>query len=149
MTSGVGGGGGAGNGPGGTSTTPPPLFFPGQNGTGGLTGLGGLGGRMYTPINFPLGPVTVTLTPTAQGGDGGDYGYPGTTGFIFACAQVSAQVPLLGTITIPLGCYPSGGVSFQPGGQPGYAVRRLGGAPLHPYPDAPYLTNFIKGRIGP
>jgi len=146
---GVGGGGGAGNGPGGTSTTPPPLFFPGQNGTGGLTGLGGLGGRMYTPINFPLGPVTVTLTPTAQGGDGGDYGYPGTTGFIFACAQVSAQVPLLGTITIPLGCYPSGGVSFQPGGQPGYAVRRLGGAPLHPYPDAPYLTNFIKGRIGP
>jgi hypothetical protein len=126
---GVGGGGGAGNGPGGTSTTPP-LFFPGQNGTGGLTGLGGLGGRMHTPINFPLGPVAVTLTPTAQGGDGGDYGYPGTT-------------------TIPLGCYPSGGVSFQPGGQPGYAVRRLGGAPLHPYPDAPYLTNFIKGRIGP
>jgi hypothetical protein len=58
-------------------------------------------------------------------------------------------VPLLGTITIPLGCYPSGGVSFQPGGQPGYAVRRLGGAPLFPYPDAPYLTNFIKGRIGP
>jgi hypothetical protein len=56
---------------------------------------------------------------------------------------------LLGTIPINLGCYPSGGVSFQPGGQPGYAVRRLGGAPLFPYPDAPYLTNFIKGRIGP
>jgi hypothetical protein len=146
---GVGGGGGAGNGPGGTSTTPPPLFFPGQNGTGGLTGLGGLGGRMYTPINFPLGPATVTLTPTAQAGDGGDYGYPGSTGFIFACAQASASVPFLGTITIPLGCYPLGGVSFQPGGQPGYAVRRLDGAPLHPYSDAPYLTNFIKGRIGP
>jgi len=146
---GVGGGGGAGNGPGGTSSTPPPLFFAGQNGTGGLTGLGGLGGRMYTPINFPLGPVTVTLTPTAQGGDGGDYGYPGTTGYIFACAQASAPVPLLGTITIPLGCYPSGGVAFQPGGQPGYAVRRIGAAPLFPYPDAPYLTNFIKGRIGP
>ncbi len=103
---GVGGGGGAGNGPGGTSTTPPPLFFPGQNGTGGLTGLGGLGGRMYTPINFPLGPVTVTLTPTAQGGDGGDYGYPGTTGFIFACAQVSVPIPLLGTIFK----YPSGAI---------------------------------------
>lgn len=146
---GVGGGGGAGNGPGGTSATPPPLFFPGQNGTGGLTGLGGLGGRMYTPINFPLGPVMVTITPTAQGGDGGNYGYPGTTGFIFVCGQASASVPIIGTITIPLGCYPSGGISFQPGGQPGYAVRRLGGAPLIPYPDAPYLTNFIKGRIGP
>lgn len=105
---------------------------------------------MYAPIDIPLVPrVTVTLTPTAQGGDGGDYGYPGTTGFIFACAQVLADVPLFGTITIPLGCYPSGGVSFQPGGQPGHAVRRLGGAPLFPYPDAPYLTNFIKGRIGP
>jgi len=147
---GVGGGGGAGNGPGGTSSTPPPFFFRGQDGTGGLTGRGGLGGRMYAPIDIPLVPrVTVTLTPTAQGGDGGDYGYPGTTGFIFACAQVLADVPLFGTITIPLGCYPSGGVSFQPGGQPGHAVRRLGGAPLFPYPDAPYLTNFIKGRIGP
>jgi hypothetical protein len=145
---GVGGGGGARNGPGGTSTTPP-LFFPGQTGTGGLTGLGGPGGRMYTPINFPLGFATVTLTPTAQAGDGGDYGYPGTIGFIFACAQASASVPFVGTITIPLGCYPSDGVSFQLGGQPGYAVRRLGGAPLHPYPDAPHLMNFINGRIGP
>ena len=103
---------------------------------------------MYAPIDFPLGPVNVTLTPTAQGGDGGDYGYPGTTGYIFACARVSVPSPV-GTINISLGCYPSGGVSFQPGGQPGYAVRRLGGAPLFPYPDAPYLTNFIKGRIGP
>ena len=105
---------------------------------------------MYTPIDFPLGPVTVTLTPTAQGGDGGDYGYPGTTGFIFACAQASVTLPFpIGTITTSQFCYPSGGVSFQPGGQPGYAVRRLRGAPLFPYPDAPYLTNFIKGRIGP
>jgi len=106
---------------------------------------------MYAPIDFPLGPVTVTLTPTAQGGDGGDYGYPGTTGFISACAWASVDLPFpIGTtINIFLGCYPSGGVSFQPGGQPGYAVRRLNGAPLFPYPDAPYLTNFIKGRIGP
>ncbi len=147
---GVGGGGGAGNGAGGTSATPPPLFVQGQDGTGGLTGVGGRGGRMYAPITFPLGPVTVVVTPTLEGGDGGGYGYPGTTGYFYACGQASVSLPWpIGTISFPIGCYPPAGVTFQPGGQPGYAVRRLGGAPLFPYPDAPYLTNFIKGRIGP
>ncbi|MGQ9863927.1 MAG: hypothetical protein ACUVRD_05545, partial [Bacteroidia bacterium] len=142
---GTGGGGGAGDGPGGTSATPPPLFMPGQNGTGGITGLGGRGGQLFVPINIPLGPVTFTINPSAYGGDGGDYGYPGQTGYLFVCASASAPVPILGTITIPLGCYPSGGVTFQPGGQAGYAIRRIGGAPLWPLPDGSYLTNLIRG----
>ncbi|MCX7980942.1 MAG: hypothetical protein N3A68_07865, partial [Bacteroidia bacterium] len=52
-------------------------------------------------------------------------------------------------IPINIGCLPPGGATLQPGGDAGYAIRRLGGVPLSPYPDGPYLTNFIKGRIGP
>lgn len=147
----AGGGGGAQLGQGGAPSGNFQIgyFSPGQPGGVGLTALGGQGGLLTRSISYSVGPITLTVTPQGYGGRGGDYGYPGQPGYVQVCISGSVQVPFIGSIPVNLGCFPPGSVILQPGGAAGYAVRRLGGATLYPYPDGPYLTSFIKGRIGP
>ncbi|MCX7606708.1 MAG: hypothetical protein N2170_05520 [Bacteroidia bacterium] len=148
----AGGGGGAQLGQGGSPSGNVTIgyFSPGQNGSAGLTATGGQGGQLNLPITYNAGPLTVTVTPQGYGGRGGDYGYPGREGYVRVC--ISGQISLpwpFPSIPINKGCLPPGGVILQSGGAPGYAIRRIGGVPLYSYPDGPYLTGFLKGRIGP
>lgn len=147
----AGGGGGAQLGQGGTPSGNFQIgyFSPGQPGGAGLTALGGQGGLLTRSISYSVGPITLTVTPQGYGGRGGDYGYPGQAGYVQVCISGSVQVPLIGSIPVNLGCFPPGSFVLQPGGAAGYAIRRIGGATLYPYPDGPYVTSFIKGRIGP
>ncbi|MCS7297561.1 MAG: hypothetical protein RMK19_02445 [Bacteroidia bacterium] len=146
----AGGGGGAQLGRGGAPSGNFQIgyFSPGQDGSSGLTATGGQGGILSTTISYTAGPLTVSVTPQGYGGRGGDYGYPGRSGYIQACFGGQVNFGLI-TIPINIGCLPPGGLMLEPGGAAGYAIRRINGAPLHPYPDGPYLTGFIKGQIGP
>lgn len=151
----AGGGGGAQLGQGGRPSGNFTIgyFAPGQDASGGLTARGGMGGLLTRTLSYTAGPLTVNVTPQGYGGQGGDYGYPGRAGSVQVCigGAISISVPIIGPIVIPIniGCLPPGGFTLQPGGDAGYAIRRIGGAPLIGYPDGPYLTGFLKGRIGP
>jgi hypothetical protein len=148
----AGGGGGAQLGQGGrpSGTFTIGYFAPGQDGSAGLTARGGMGGILSRTLSYSAGPITVNVTPQGFGGQGGDYGYPGRAGLVQVCIGGVITLPWpFPNIPINIGCLPPGGATLQPGGDAGYAIRRLGGVPLSPYPDGPYLTNFIKGRIGP
>ncbi len=148
----AGGGGGAqlgrGGAPSGNFTIG--YFAPGQDGSGGLTARGGMGGLLTRTLSYSAGPLIINVTPQGYGGQGGDYGYPGRSGAVQVCISGVIDVPSpFPDIPISIGCLPPGGFQLQPGGPAGYAIRRIGGAPLVPYPDGPYLTGFLKGRIGP
>ena len=140
---GVGGGGGAPNGLGGNATFGM-LFSAGANGTGGLNGAGGGGGTLNVPVPIPLGPVTLTVTPNAYGGDGGNYGFDGTSSAL--SASLSISVPIIGTIN--LGTYPNPPFSTLPaGGLAGYAIKRNNNI-LIGIQDANYQTFQIRGQVG-
>ncbi len=139
---GAGGGGGAGAGLGGTSALP--LFYEaGGNAGTGPTATGGPGGILNVPFAIDISGVTITVTPNAQGGDGGDYGMPGDTGVIFVNIDVS--VPFLGSIFNQN--FPDPPPSILPqAGQPGNAVRRFNN-PLIGILDGYYLSNSIRGSV--
>ncbi|MCX7651243.1 MAG: hypothetical protein N2200_00015 [Bacteroidia bacterium] len=151
----AGGGGGAQLGQGGAPSGNFTIgyFAPGQNATGGLTAQPGMGGILTRTLSYTAGPLSVNVTPQGYGGQGGGYGYPGRAGYVQVCisAAVTINIPIIGLVSVPIniGCLPPGGFQLQPGGPAGYAIRRIGGAPLYPLPDGPYLTGFIKGNIGP
>lgn len=145
---GAGGGGGAQLGLGGAQNLPFPTYANGQNATGGVAAVGGNGGLLNFAIPIPIGPVQVTLTPNAFGGDGGDYGQAGTAGSIFVNVVVSINVPFIGTVNILNTNIPNPPPStFPAGGTAGYAVKRNGGV-LNNLPDGNYNTLNVKGQVG-
>ena len=112
----------------------------GTSATSLLYAVPGTGGTINLPINIPLGVATLTITPDVEGGDGGDYGLPGTAGQLEI--QISATVPLLGTINIPTPPI----TNFPPGGNTGYAVEK-NSQELIGLPNGNYQLNNLKGII--
>jgi len=150
---GAGGGGGAGVSYGGNS---PPgviglsVYNPGQGGTGGMLGLGGAGGYLNYPIPINAGPATITITPIADAGDGGNYGYPGGAGnfTIYLSAYINVNIPFVGNVQIPV-------VTNLPLPIPipyatpaigGFAIKRNGNNTN--ILDNIYQTSFMKGQVG-
>ncbi len=151
---GGGGGGGAGGGLGGTApggVIGISYYSPGSNGTAGQFGVGGLGGVLNFPIPVTVGPVTISLNPDAVGGNGGDYGYPGTQGYfsLTVSASITINIPFVGPITIPVvnNVPIPTPVPPPPVGQPGYAVKRNGHTTN--LVDNYYNTAFLRGQVGP
>lgn len=151
---GGGGGGGAGGGLGGTqpsSTIGIVYYTPGINGTSGQFGVGGNGGILNFPIPINLGPVSIALNPNAAGGNGGDYGYPGTQGMfnLTVSASVVINIPFIGTVTIPVVNNVPIPTPIPPPtpGSGGYAVKRNGFTTN--VPDNLYNTSYLKGQVGP
>lgn len=151
---GGGGGGGAGGGLGGTSPSSViglTYYSPGTNGTAGQFGVGGNGGILNFPIPVTLGPVTISLNPDAVGGDGGDYGYPGTQGYfsLTVSASVTINIPFIGSITIPVvnNVPIPTPVPPPPVGQAGFAIKRNGFTTN--ITDNVYNTAYLRGEVGP
>jgi hypothetical protein len=155
---GSGGGGGAGGPlgqPGGIGGNSGPVvgisyYTPGQNGSAGQFGVGGLGGILNFPIPIQLGPVTIGLNPNTAGGNGGDYGFPGTQGVFQLTLSASANIniPFIGTITINLlnGINIPIPVPPPAAGLAGFAIKRNGnGCNI---PDNNYTTSNLKGQVG-
>lgn len=143
LTIGAGGGGGAGGGLGGTSSIAL-LYDAGQNATYTASSLGADGGVLNIPISINLTAATLTITPNAEGGDGGNYGLQGGTGVIFVNVDVS--VPILGSIYNQNFPDPPPAI-IPPGGLDGMAIKRNGNT-LIGVVDGNYQTTFLKGRVG-
>jgi hypothetical protein len=150
---GAGGGGGAGSGLGGNIPVIIGLTFysPGQDATpSGQFAVPGEGGLLNVPISTTQGPLTISITPFVEGGDGGAYGYPGTQGrFAVALnASLTVTIPFIGPITIPI--IQNLNIPIPVGsplaGQGGFAVKRNGNNIN--IPDNFYSTSFLKGKVG-
>lgn len=151
---GSGGGGGAGGGLGGAQ--PGGIiglawYVPGNDGTAGQFGVGGAGGLLSFPIPFTIGPVQFILNPNTLGGNGGDYGYPGTSGTFQLTLDVNVlvNVPFVGVVTIPLVSNVNIPIPVTPPlvGQGGFAVKHNGFQTT--IPDNLYNTSFLRGEVGP
>ncbi len=151
---GSGGGGGAGGGEGGDQ--PPGLiglswYSPGGDATSGQFGVNGMGGILNFPIPFTVGPAQVLLNPNTIGGNGGPYGYPGTSGIFQLTIDVNVivNIPFIGPIVIPVVSNLSIPIPVTPPvvGQGGYAVKRNGFTTT--IPDNLYNTSFLRGQVGP
>lgn len=156
---GSGGGGGAGgpqNAIGGLGGNAPggivglSFYTPGNNGTAGATAVKGLGGLFNYPIPINLGPVSLALSPNATGGNGGDYGYPGTQGTfdLRISASIVINIPFIGPITIPVANNVAIPIPVPPppAGTAGFAIKRNGNDCN--IPDNHYTTSGTKGRVG-
>jgi hypothetical protein len=138
---GAGGGGGCSLGLGGGSGGSVIGFWEnGENATGGLAAIPGDGGVLNVPINIPLGPVTLTLTPDVEGGDGGSYGFPGESGDLTIGASVT--VPIIGTINLPIPSI----TGFPSGGEPGFAIKK-NNFPLIGIPAGYFQSNNLRGTV--
>ena len=158
---GSGGGGGAGGplagGVGGLGGSSPGAvvginyYVPGQNGTSGQFGVGGDGGILNFPIPLQLSIVTITLNPNTAGGNGGDYGFPGTQGVFQLTMSASANIsiPFLGTISVTLLSGVNIPIPVTPpvAGLGGYAIKRNGNTCT--IQDNYYTTSNLKGQVGP
>ena len=150
---GAGGGGGAGVSYGGNSPNGViglSVYNPGQGGTGGQLGLGGPGGYLNYPIPINAGPATITLTPIADAGDGGNYGYPGGQGNfnLYLSAYINVNIPFVGNVQIPVVtnlALPIP-IPYAIPASAGYAIKRNGFNTS--IPDNLYQTSFIKGQVG-
>lgn len=143
ITFGAGGGGGASLGLGGTSLVPV-LYDNGADATGGVNGHGGLGGNLNQPITINIPGFTITVTPTVQGGKGGEYGLAGDVGILFVNIDVS--VSFLGSIYNQN--FPQPAIQNLPAaGQPGMAIKRFNN-PLISIIDGNYQTLTIRGVVG-
>lgn len=150
---GAGGGGGAGSGLGGNIPSLLGLQFysPGTNATpSGQFAVPGQGGFLIVPITINQGPASISINPNAFGGNGGGYGYPGTTGAFQVTLSISlvVNIPFVGPVTIPVLTnfnipIP---VPVPPAGQSGFAIKRNGNNVN--IPDNNYNTSFLKGRVG-
>lgn len=151
---GSGGGGGAGGGEGGDQ--PPGLiglswYTGGGDATSGQFGVEGNGGILNFPIPFTVGPAQVILNPNTIGGNGGPYGYPGTSGVfqLSITVNVIVNIPFIGNIVIPVVNNLTIPIPVPPPavGQGGYAVKRNGFSTT--IPDNLYNTSFLRGQVGP
>ncbi len=149
---GAGGGGGAERGLGGNIPSLLGLQFysAGTNATAGQFAVPGQGGMLIIPISINQGPLNISINPNAYGGNGGGYGYPGTTGAfqVTLSISVSVNIPFVGPVTIPVlnNMNIQIPVPIPPGGQAGFAIKRNGF--LLNIPDNNYNTSFLKGRVG-
>lgn len=138
---GAGGGGGCASGlGGGMGSTIIGVWDNGTNATGGLSAIPGSGGVENVPITIPLGPVTLSVNPNVYGGDGGNYGLPGSQGSL--TVNIAATVPIVGTINIPTPPI----TSFPQGGAAGFAVKK-NNHPLFGLPNGTYQLSNLKGII--
>jgi hypothetical protein len=145
------GGGGSENGaggvvnPGGLITLG--LFKSGDSATCCIGSVPGAGPSANYPINIPINIVTITLTPSAYGGNGGPYGQPGTKGYVDLAITVCVNIPIIGNICIPIPI-PAGLLPFYGpnGGAPGKAIKR-NNHPLTGIPDGTYNSAQIKGKV--
>lgn len=150
---GAGGGGGAGSGLGGNipSLLGFQFYSPGTNATPtGQFATAGDGGFLILPIQINQGPLSVNVNPNAFGGDGGEYGYPGTTGAFQVTLSISVvvSIPFIGPVTIPVltNFNVPIPVPIPPAGEAGFAIKRNGNTVN--VPDNNYNTSFLKGRVG-
>jgi hypothetical protein len=150
---GGGGGGGAGGGAGGNSPANViglVYYSPGVSGTAGQFGVGGIGGIINFPIPVNLGPVSISLSPDAVGGSGGEYGYPGTQGYfvLTVSASVVINIPFIGPVTIPVVNNVAIPTPVPPPapGSGGFAIKRNGFTTN--IQDNFYNTSFLKGQVG-
>jgi len=151
---GAGGGGGANLGEGGDQ--PPGLiglsfYSGGTDGTGGQFAVPGQGGILNFPIVFSLGPAQIEINPNALGGNGGPYGYPGTSGVIQVTISVNVvvNIPFVGPVVIPVVSNLVLPIPIPPPapGDGGFAVKRNGFTTN--IPDNLYNTSFLRGEVGP
>jgi hypothetical protein len=109
-----------------------------------------MGGTLNTPIDLSQGPATIILNPYVQGGDGGEYGYPGTVGIfgITLDVAVTVNIPFVGNITIPVvsGINIPIPVPAPPAGQGGFAIKRNGNNSN--IPDNLYNNSNLRGQVG-
>ncbi len=144
---GAGGGGAAGGGEGGNIPNVIGLTFyeDGFDGTAGQFGVAGEGGVLTAPIDFNAGVATITLTPSVTGGNGGEYGYPGTQGTFDVFISVTAVIagfPVTIVNNIPLNIP----VPPPAAGNSGFAIKRNGSNCN--IPDNLYNTANLKGEVG-
>lgn len=151
---GSGGGGGAGGGLGGSQPNGIiglAWYIPGIDGTAGQFGVGGAGGLLSFPIPFTVGPAQFILNPNTLGGNGGDYGYPGTSGSFQLTIDVNllVNVPFVGIVVVPLVSNVNIPIPVTPPlvGQAGFAVKHNGFQTT--IPDNLYNTSFLRGQVGP
>jgi hypothetical protein len=138
---GAGGGGGCALGQGGgTGGSIIGFWDNGQSATGGLNAQPGQGGEINLPIPIPLGPVTITINPDVEGGEGGNYGLQGTSGNL--TINISATIPIIGTINIPTPAI----TNFPAGGEEGFAVKKNGQI-LNGVPVGNFQLNNLKGKV--
>ncbi len=149
---GAGGGGGAGGGAGGNIPTVIGLTYytPGTDGTDGQFGVAGVGGTLNTPISFTQGPATVTINPYVIGGNGGEYGYPGTQGVFAVTLDVTIciSIPIVGNICINVvqGININIPVPAPAAGEGGFAIKRNGNNCS--IPDNLYNNSNLRGQVG-
>jgi hypothetical protein len=138
---GAGGGGGCSLGLGGGNGASVIGFWEnGENATGGLGAIPGDGGVLNVPINIPLGPATLTISPDVEGGDGGSYGFPGEAGDL--TIGVSVTIPIIGTINLPIPAI----TGFPAGGESGFAIKK-NNFPLIGIPSGYFQSNNFRGVV--
>jgi hypothetical protein len=146
---GAGGGGGAQLGIGGNLGTGFGYYDAGDNSGSGVFATGADGGLLSTPINLNLLGASVTLTPNAQGGDGGDYGVDGQSGTLTVNVLVQINVPIVGTVTLLNQNFPNPPpTGFPSGGIAGFAVKRNGNNLIGSIQDGYFQSSQLKGRVG-
>jgi len=148
---GLGGGGGAELGAGGAAPSGIVIgaFRDGSSATAGVGAAPGAGGSFSAPISIPVGPASITVTPSGGGGNGGAFGQTGAAGYLDLSIAVGVTIPFIGTISIPIpipgGLLPLRGPAS---GSAGAAVKRNSHA-LFGLSDGAYSTLFIKGNVTP
>lgn len=129
------------------------LFEEGDSATCCVTSIPGAGHVANYPISIPFTiagvTISINITPTAHGGDGGGYGQQGTQGYIDVDLEVCVGVPIIGNICIPIPI-PGGFLPFYgpTSAAPGLAVKRNNN-PLVGLPDGPYNSTQVKGLVSP
>ena len=125
------------------------IFDAGGNATCCIGSIPGAGPTATYPINIPINIATITITPSAYGGNGGAFAQPGTKGYINVSLQVCVAIPIIGTICIPIPI-PGGFLPFYgpAGGAPGEAIKRNNHS-LSGVGDGNYSTSQVKGVVGP
>lgn len=123
------------------------LFQNGSDATCCIGSVPGVGPSANYPISIPISIVTVNITPSAYGGNGGAFAQQGTPGFIDVALEVCVNIPIIGNICIPIPI-PGGILPFYGpiSGDPGLAVRR-NNHPLFGLPDGTYNSAQVKGIV--
>jgi hypothetical protein len=151
------GGGGSELGQGGTVTQGTGVIIgliePGDSATCCVTSIPGAGHTANYPVSIPFNisgvTISINITPTIYGGNGGGFGQYGTPGFIDVQLEVCVAVPIVGNVCVPIpipgGLLPFYGPSSGP---PGWAIKR-NNKPLFGLADGNYNSAQVKGIVGP
>lgn len=125
------------------------LFQNGGDATCCVGSVPGLGPTANYPITIPISIASINITPSAHGGDGAPFAGTGTQGYLDIALEVCVDIPIIGTICIPIpipgGILPFYGPSSE---DPGLAVKR-NNHPLFGLPDGTYNSSQVKGKVSP